>query len=121
VGGSYTWRSAELFTDYRYSGDRPANRPNTVTIPGFGELNGGVSYRLQRASVRVQALNLLNKQAIQTMAQRTGEDILSVNPDGSAVSLVTTGPTAGTTATSRYTTGLGILPRTVQLSLGYDF
>jgi hypothetical protein len=55
------------------------------------------------------------------MAQRTGEDILSVNPDGSAVSLVTTGPSAGTTSTSRFTTGLGIMPRTVQLSVGYDF
>jgi hypothetical protein len=27
--------TAELFADYRYSGDRPANRPNTVTIPGL--------------------------------------------------------------------------------------
>ena len=121
VGGSYTWRNAELFADYRYSGDRPANRPNTVTIPGFGELNGGVGYRLGRTSVRLQALNLLDTQAIQQMAQRTGEDILSVNPDGSAVSLVTTGPSAGTTTTSRFTTGLGIMPRTVQLSVAYDF
>ena len=36
-------------------------------------------------------LNLLNTQAIQQMAQRTGEDILSVNADGTAVSLVTSG------------------------------
>jgi outer membrane receptor protein involved in Fe transport len=121
VGGSYTWRGAELFGDYRYSGSRPANRPNTVTIPGFGELNGGVAYRLSRTSVRLQALNLLDKQAIQTMAQRTGEDILRVNPDGTAESLVTSGPNAGTTSTSRFTTGLGILPRTVQLSVAYDF
>ena len=74
-----------------------------------------------RTSVRLQALNLLDTQAIQQMAQRTGEDILSVNPDGSAVSLVTTGPSAGTTTTSRFTTGLGIMPRTVQLSVAYDF
>ena len=121
VGGTYTVRNAELFADYRYSGDRPANRPNTVTIPGFGELNGGVGYRVGRTSVRLQALNLLDTQAIQQMAQRTGEDILSVNPDGSAVSLVTTGPSAGTTSTSRFTTGLGIMPRTVQLSVAYDF
>ena len=121
VGGSYDWRGAELFGDYRYSGSRPANRPNTVTIPGFGELNGGVAYRLKRTSVRLQALNLLDKQAIQTMAQRTGEDILRVNPDGTAASLVTSGPNAGTTSTSRFTTGLGILPRTVQLSVAYDF
>jgi len=121
AGGSYAWRSAEIFADYRYSGSRPANRPNTVTIPGFGELNGGVAYRLARASVRVQALNLLDKQAIQTMAQRTGEDILRVNADGTAVSLVTTGAAAGTTSASRFTTGLGIMPRTIQLSLAYDF
>jgi outer membrane receptor protein involved in Fe transport len=121
VGGSYEWRQAELFADYRYSGERYANRPNTVKIPGFGELNGGVGYHVRRASVRVQALNLLNTQAIQQMGQRTGEDILRVNADGSAESLVTSGPNAGTTTTSRYTTGLGIMPRTVQLSIAYDF
>jgi hypothetical protein len=121
VGASYAWRSAELFGDYRYSGDRAANRPNTVTIPAFGELNGGIGYRFRQAHVRLQALNLLDKQAIQQMAQRTGEDILRVNADGSAESLVTSGPNAGTTTTSRFTTGLGILPRTVQLSVSYDF
>jgi outer membrane receptor protein involved in Fe transport len=121
VGGSYTWKSAELFADYRYNGKRFANRPNTVTIPSFGEVNGGVGYRVGRSSLRLQALNLLNTQAVQQMAQRTGEDILSVNADGSAVSLVTTGPNAGTTTTSRFTTGLGIMPRTVQLSVAYDF
>ena len=121
LGGSYTWRKAELFADYRYSGDRPANRPNTVTIPGFGELDGGVGASFGRAHVRLQGRNLLNTQAIQQMAQRTGEDILRVNGDGTAVSLVTTGPNAGTTSTSNFTTGLGILPRTVQVSLGYDF
>ncbi len=121
VGASYGWRSAELFGDYRYSGNRMANRPNTVTIPAFGELNGGVGYRFRQAHVRLQALNLLDKQAIQQMAQRTGEDILRVNADGSAESLVTSGPNAGTTTTSRFTTGLGILPRTVQLSVSYDF
>jgi outer membrane receptor protein involved in Fe transport len=121
VGGSYTWRSAELFADYRYNGNRPANRPNTVTIPGFGELNGGVAYRFKRASARLQVLNLLDEQAIQQMAQRTGEDILRVNDDGTAVSLVTSGTAAGTTTTSPYTTGLGIMPRTLHLSLAYDF
>lgn len=121
VGGTYTWRNAELFSDYRYSGNRAANRPNTVTIPAFGELNGGIGYRYRRSVVRLQGLNLLNTQAIQQMAQRTGEDILRVNPDGTAVSLVTTGANAGTTTTSRFTTGLGILPRTLQLSLVYDF
>jgi iron complex outermembrane recepter protein len=121
VGASYAWRAADLTAEYRYNGDRPANRPNTVTIPSFGELNAGVGYRFGRASVRLQALNLLDEQAIQQMAQRTGEDILSVNEDGSAVSLVTTGPNAGTTTASRFTTGLGILPRTVHLSVAYDF
>jgi len=121
VGGSYGWRGAEIFTDYRYSGDRAANRPNTVTIPAFGELNGGVGYRFRQAHVRLQALNLLDKQAIQTMAQRTGEDILKVNSDGTAVNLVTTGAAAGTTTTSRFTTGMGIFPRTIQLSVAYDF
>jgi outer membrane receptor protein involved in Fe transport len=121
LGGSYTHAGFDVFGDYRYNGDRPANRPNTVTIPAFGELNGGVGYSFRRMRVAVQGLNLLNKQAIQQMAQRTGEDILSVNSDGTAVSLVTTGPSAGTTTTSRFTTGLGIMPRTVQVSVAYDF
>ncbi|MFL5561248.1 MAG: TonB-dependent receptor [Gemmatimonadaceae bacterium] len=121
LGGSYTHASFDLFGDYRYNGSRPANRPNTVTIPAFGEVNGGVGYRVGQMRVTVQGLNLLNTQAIQQMAQRTGEDILRVNSDGTAVSLVTSGPSAGTTTTSRYTTGLGIMPRTVQVSVGYDF
>ena len=121
AGGSYAWRDAELLADYRFSGNRAANRPNTVTIPAFGELSGGIGYRFRQARVRLQALNLLDTQAIQTMAQRTGEDILRVNSDGTAESLVTTGPNAGTTTTGSFTTGLGILPRTVLLSLSYDF
>jgi hypothetical protein len=55
------------------------------------------------------------------MASRTGEDVLRVNPDGTAESLVTTGPAAGTTTRSSYTTGLGILPRTVVASIRYSF
>lgn len=121
LGASYTRASFDLFGDYRYSGDRPANRPNTVTIPGWGELNGGVGYRFGQFRLTLQGLNLLNKQAIQQMAQRTGEDILSVNADGTAVSLVTSGTGAGTTTSSQFTTGLGILPRLVQLGIAYDF
>lgn len=69
----------------------------------------------------LQGLNLLNTQAIVQMGARTGEDILRVHPDGTAESLVTTGAAAGTTVRSQYTTGLGILPRTVQLGLTWDF
>ena len=118
---SYTRSALELFGNYRYTGDRMANRPNTVTIPAFGELAAGVSYRFRDARVSLQGVNLLNRQAIVQMGARTGEDILSVNADGTAVSLVTTGAAAGTTTTSQYTTGLGILPRSVQLSIAYDF
>jgi outer membrane receptor protein involved in Fe transport len=121
LGASYTRRRFELFGTYRYTGDRAANRPNTVTIPGFSEVNGGASYTVRRTRVTLQGLNLLNTQAIVQMAARTGEDILRVNADGTATSLVTTGAAAGTTTTSQYTTGLGILPRSVQLSLSFDF
>lgn len=121
LSATYTRGRGELFGTYRYTGDRAANRPNTVTIPGYGEVNGGLGYRLRRVRVTAQGLNLLNTQAIVQMAARTGEDILRVLPDGTAESLVTTGAAAGTTTRSRYTTGLGILPRTVQLSLTYDF
>ena len=118
---SYAFSSAEVFGNLRYTGDRAANRPNTVTIPAFSEVNGGVAYRFRQARVALQALNLFNEQAIVQMAARTGEDIIRVNDDGTAESLVTTGAAAGTTTKSQYTTGLGILPRSVQLSITYDF
>jgi outer membrane receptor protein involved in Fe transport len=121
LSATYTRGRVELFGTYRYTGDRAANRPNTVTIPGFSEVNGGVSYRVQRTSIVLQVLNLFDTQAIVQMAARTGEDILRVLPDGSAESLVTTGAAAGTTTKSRYTTGLGILPRSVRLGVTYDF
>jgi outer membrane receptor protein involved in Fe transport len=118
---SYARASVELFGNYRYTGSRAANRPNTVTIPAFGEVAAGVTYRFRDARVSLQGVNLLNRQAIVQMGARTGEDILRVNEDGSAVSLVTAGAAAGTTTTSLYTTGLGILPRSAQLSIAYDF
>jgi hypothetical protein len=118
---SYVRANVELFGNYRYTGGRAANRPNTVTIPAFGEVAGGVTYRFRDARLSLQGVNLLNRQAIVQMGARTGEDILRVNDDGTAVSLVTTGAAAGTTTTSQYTTGLGILPRSLQLSLAYDF
>jgi iron complex outermembrane receptor protein len=118
---SYAHAGGEVFGSFRYTGDRAANRPNTLTIPGFSEVNGGVAYRFRQSRVALQGLNLLNKQAIVQMGARTGEDILRVNADGTAESLVTSGAAAGTTTTSQYTTGLGILPRTVQLSVAYDF
>ena len=118
---SYARGDAELFGNWRYTGDRAANRPNTVTIPAFTELNGGIAYRFRQARVALQGLNLLDRQAIVQMGARTGEDIIRVNPDGTAESLVTTGAAAGNTVTSLYTTGLGILPRSIQLSVTYDF
>jgi hypothetical protein len=118
---SYTRGLAEVFGNYRYTGERMANRPNTVTIPGFSELGGGVAVGFRRMRVMLQGINLTDTQAIVQMAARTGEDILQVNPDGTAVTLVTTGAAAGTTTTSTYTTGLGILPRSLQLSISYGF
>jgi outer membrane receptor protein involved in Fe transport len=118
---SYAHSGGEVFGNLRYTGERQANRPNTVTSPGFSEVNGGVAYRFRQARVALQGLNLFNQQAIVQMAARTGEDIIRVNDDGTAESLVTTGAAAGTTTKSQYTTGLGILPRSVQLSITYDF
>ena len=118
---SYERGNGEIFGNYRYTGDRAANRPNTVTIPGFSELSGGVGYTFRAVRVAVQGVNLLDTQAIVQMGARTGEDIVRVHADGTAESLVTTGAAAGTTVRSEYTTGLGILPRAVQLSVSYAF
>lgn len=118
---SYARRGAEVFGNYRYTGDRAGNRPNTIMIPGFSEVSGGIAYDFRHIRVALQGVNLFDTQAIVQMGARTGEDVIRVNDDGTAESLVTMGPAAGTTATSLYTTGLGILPRSVQLSVTYDF
>ena len=57
LSANYTRGRVELFGTYRYTGDRAANRPNTVTIPGYSEVNGGVSYRMQRTNIVLQVLN----------------------------------------------------------------
>jgi hypothetical protein len=109
------------FGNVRYTGARMANRPNTIEIPGYTELTAGAGYTFRGVRVEVKGTNLLNTRAIAQMAARTGEDVLRVNADGTAESLVTTGAAAGTTTRSLYTTGLGILPRSVLVSLQYDF
>lgn len=109
------------FGNLRYTGSRMANRPNTIEIPGYTEITAGTGYTFRGVRVEVKGTNLLNTRAIAQMAARTGEDVLRVNADGTAESLVTTGAAAGTTTRSLYTTGLGILPRSILISLGYDF
>ena len=118
---SYARRGADIFGNYRYTGDRAANRPNTITIPAFSEVSAGIGYTLRRSRVMLQVTNLFNEQAIVQMGARTGEDVLQVLPDGRAETLVTTGAAAGTTTMSEYTTGLGILPRSLQLSVSHSF
>jgi iron complex outermembrane receptor protein len=117
----YEWREWRANANVRYTGPRMANRPNTLEIPGYAELAAGLGRSFRRVHVELRGVNLANTRAIAQMASRTGEDVLRVNPDGTAESLVTTGAAAGTTTQSLYTTGLGILPRTVALSLRYSF
>jgi len=118
---SYSMAGADIFASYRYTGERSANRPNTITIPAYSEVVAGASYTFGRVRAGVYATNLLNTQAISLMASRTGEDVLLVNADGSAESIVTTGPAAGTTVRNVYTTGQGILPRSLVFSVAYGF
>ena len=117
----YEWQQWSANANVRYTGSRMANRPNTLEIPGYTELAAGLGRTFGRVHVELRGVNLTDTRAIAQMASRTGEDVLRVNPDGTAESLVTTGASAGTTTRSNYTTGLGILPRTVALSLRYSF
>jgi iron complex outermembrane recepter protein len=118
---SYQAGPIDLYANYRYTGDRMANRPNTVTIPGYSEIAGGTGLNFGQLRLDIRAINLFNTEAIAQMASRTGEDILRVNDDGTAEVLVTSGPQAGTTTTSFYTTGLGIMPRSIIISATYNF
>ena len=117
----YEWREWSANTNVRYTGSRMANRPNTLEIPGYTELAAGLGRSFGRVHVELRGVNLTDTRAIAQMASRTGEDVLRVHPDGTAETLVTTGDAAGTTMRSLYTTGLGILPRTVAVSLRYSF
>ena len=118
---SYAVGGLDAFANFRYTGERMANRPNTITIPGYGELQGGLGYTYRNVRFGVQGTNLLNKEAVTLMASRTGEDVISVGADGTAESVVTTGPNAGTTTQSTYTTGQSILPRNILFSVTYRF
>ncbi len=118
---SYQYRRLDLFVNWRYTGERMANRPNTMTIPAYSEVMGGAGLTFNRLAFSVRGTNLFNTQAIAQMANRTGEDVLRVNNDGTADVLVTSGPQAGTVSQTFYSTGLGILPRSVLLSVTYSF
>lgn len=118
---NYRFGITDLFVNYRYTGDRMANRPNTVNIQGYGEVMAGAGLSFNGVRFDIRGTNLLNKQAIAQMAARTGEDILRIRDDGIAEVLVTSGPQAGTISETRYTTGLGILPRSVIMSVTYNF
>lgn len=121
VTASYQIGWIDLFANYRFTGERMANRPNTLTIPGYDEVMAGAGVAFSHFRVDVRGTNLFNTQAIAQMAARTGEDILGVNGEGTAEVLVTSGPQAGTTTNSFYTTGLGILPRSILISATYNF
>lgn len=118
---SYSLRNFTFFGSYRYTGERMANRPNTLVLPGYGEAMAGIVMTSGNISLGLRGTNLFNTQAIDLMASRTGENILNVNDDGSAEVLVTSGAIAGTTNTSFYTTGQGILPRMFLVSATYNF
>ena len=117
----YTRGPFDVFANVRYVGERAANRPGTIRVPGYAELAAGVGVSRGAVRLALQGVNLTNTRAIQQLAQRTGEDIVGVNADGSATTLVTTGAAAGTTTTGLYTTGIGILPRQVLLSAAVRF
>lgn len=118
---SYTFKRFNIFGNYRYTGERMANRPNTITLSPYGELMMGVGLHFEKFKIGINGSNLLNTQAINIMASRTGEDILKVNDDGTAEVLVTSGDNAGTTTNSFYTTGQGIMPRSIIIRASYSF
>jgi len=118
---SYSYHRFNFFGNYRYTGKRMANRPNTITVPGYGEAKAGIGLSFDQFKIGVQGTNLFDTQAITLMASRTGEDVLNVNNNGTADVLVTSGSNAGTVNTTPYTTGLGILPRRILISVTYKF
>src|SRR5690606_21420703 len=118
---TYQRSGFEAFGNVRFTGPRMANRPNTIEIPAYSEVAAGVAYTYRHVRVAASGVNLFDTQAIALMASRTGEDVIRVLPDGSAESIVATGPNAGTTTRTFNTTGQGIMPRALSVSVGYQF
>ncbi|MBC7923692.1 MAG: TonB-dependent receptor [Ferruginibacter sp.] len=112
----YTLKGFNAFANYRYFGERYANKRNTLKLPEYGILFGGVSYQWQKLRFGVQGSNLLDTVGFGDVAARNGE---SVTPE--FVNDSNPGADGKTNAERAYNLIRPILPRNVTFSVAYTF
>ena len=95
LGGSYTTSGVRLGLDYRWVGQRYSNTLNTVELPAFGVLNARLSYTIPDQGITLSA--------------------------GVVNALDDKGLTEGDPRVITATNGRFIMPRTFELSVGYEF
>lgn len=102
----YSVSGFNVFANYRYFGEQFANKRNTLKMPAYGLLFGGVSYTLPKTGLRfsVQGSNLLNKAAFNDIAARNGESIGGDLSKASSYNIIKT-----------------VLPRNLLFSVTYRF
>ncbi|MBC6605930.1 TonB-dependent receptor [Hymenobacter sp. BT188] len=117
-GADYSFKGFDVFANYRWFGERYANKRNTIQLPSYGVLFAGLGYNfggtLQGVQLRVQASNLLNTLGFGDAAARNGENL-------SKELLETVEANGRTRAENSYNLVRPILPRNITASVGYVF
>jgi outer membrane receptor protein involved in Fe transport len=124
AGFEYTRGGFDVFSNYRYFGDRYANRRNTILLPSYGVLFGGVGYNfagsLKGVRLSVQGTNILNALGFGDAAARNGEN--SAATSLAFIENPTVNPATGRTpAQAANNLVRPILPRNITASIGYSF
>ncbi|WP_375419518.1 TonB-dependent receptor [uncultured Hymenobacter sp.] len=124
AGFEYSVKGFDVFSNYRYFGDRYANRRNTILLPDYGVLFGGLGYNfagsLKGVRLSVQGSNLLNVLGFGDAAARNGENSAATSQafvDNQTVNAAT----GRTPAQSAVNLVRPILPRNITASVGYSF
>lgn len=78
---AYRWGIFNAYLNWRYTGERYANRRNTLTLPAFSQFNGGLSGQIsKRLLLSLNVNNLFNSAGLMNfegvgIPGTTGEDI----------------------------------------------
>ncbi|WP_345122797.1 TonB-dependent receptor [Hymenobacter antarcticus] len=123
-GFDYTYRGFDVFSNYRWFGERYANRRNTILLPSYGVLFGGIGYNfagtLKGVRLSAQGSNILNALGYGDAAARNGEN--SAATSQAFVENKTVNPASGRTPAQAANNLIRpILPRNITLSVGYSF
>ncbi|WP_310392593.1 TonB-dependent receptor [Hymenobacter sp.] len=122
-GFEYSRAGFDVFSNYRWFGNRYANRRNTILLPSYGVLFGGVGYNfagsLKGVRLSVQGSNLLNALGFGDAAARNGEN--SAASSQAFIDNPTLNAAGKTPSQAAFNLVRPILPRNITASVGYSF